>query len=236
MAVKGLECFLDMSGLPETAEELSACLRYSKVEEVRMFVLGPVGTNINQAAHRWAMRMGITDKVIYQLRASSDGSDPVMPYAREARQVQIPGVLPMFWTCAVYFDLNKLFFLNPDTGPLYVSEIMNLDSMRLCVRPDMASEIVDGVIPTTWRIAAHPSPTPLLSNLPNRVLRSGSNASAAKSCAAGEVQACVTTESGQDISGLAAVHVFGSPPMVFFGGITVFGRDLLREIYKDLRG
>jgi hypothetical protein len=232
--MENLLSFLDMSGLPETDKDLVRCLEQSDVKEVRMFVLGPEGTNINQAARIWARSMGIVGKTRYRLFASEDGTDPVLSYAMKAREVTESGVLVIFWTCAVYFRLNELFFTLPDTAPLFISQSMDLDSMRLCVKPRDLPQVTDGRIPEGWRVASHPSPTPLVGQFSNEVVASGSNASAARSCAKGEVEACITTESAQRIYNLADIHIFGSPPMIFFGGITASGVKILRELFTKM--
>jgi hypothetical protein len=189
--------------------------------------LGPVGTNISQASERWAKRMGVQDKVKIKLCSTPEDA------LEMARLVFSPGELGLFWTCAVYFRLNELFFRNPDTLPFFVQEIMALDGMQLATHKDLLYETKLG-IPQLWKIASHPSPAPLVSDLGCQIVLVNSNAAAAGLCATGDVQACITTESAKVLHNLATIHEFGCPDMVFFGGITSSGIRLIREVFLSL--
>jgi len=219
-----LPVFPSVSNLPQDPDEIARILVSSAVREVRCFALGPAGTNIAQACERWLRRLGIEDKSTMTLCPTPE--DSVVAARRETAPER--GILGIFWTCAVFDREKEVFFKNPDVYPFFVQEIMLLDEMQLATRPELAA-VYDGAIPAHWRIASHPSPAPLLEMLPSTVRLARSNADAAEICAAGETEACITTESARQIHGLVKIHSFGSPPMVFFGGITGGGARFFRE-------
>jgi len=217
-----LPVFIDYDLWPE--DQLHAALRSARVREIRSAVLGPRGTNIHLAATTWAQRAGCAAKVQTVFCSTPEES------IRYARQVDEAGVVAMFWTCAVYTRENDIFFGNPDTSPFAVRQIMRLDRMQLAASPSLAQAIQDQVLPPHWRIACHPAPAALLKDLPNPVVPVDSNAQAAIDCASGRTELCVTTETARDISRLATLHSFGSPPMVFFGGLPPKSLTLLKEV------
>lgn len=200
-----------------SAAELTFCLVSSRVRRVIHFALGPAGTNIAQACESWTQETGIQDKAEVVLCSTPEDS------LAKARLVTDEGVLPLFWTCAVYYALNQLFFNNPDVFPFLFTHNMPLDTMQLCVR----AELREQEIASDWRIASHPSPAPLTKGLACEVIRTTSNAQAAVMCERGEVELCITTAQAAKIHGLATVHEFGSPIMVFFGGTTQHGMNVL---------
>lgn len=203
--------------LPESEEEKKKVLCSRAIKEVRIFALGPDGTNISQVSSQWARRMGISFKTRIILCSTPEAC------LREARRVSEEGVLAVFWTCAVYAKENEFFFSNPDVLPFFFIEIMNLDEMQLAARKE-------GDIS---KVASHPSPFPLVADMGCQIVLVDSNSAAAKLCKLGEVDACVTTEKARKIYGLVKLHSFGSPPMVFFGGITSRGAKTIKGI--DLR-
>jgi prephenate dehydratase len=107
---------------------------------------------------------------------------------------------------------------------------MNLDEMQLATRPELLPEIKNGKIPKDWKIASHPSPAPLVRKLGNPIIFANSNAHAAELCQKGKTELCVTTESARKIYNLKKVFSFGSPPMIFFGGITAQTAQFLKNI------
>ncbi len=217
--------FVQMVGLPQCEKEVRQCLLLPEVKIIRSFVLGPEGTNISQANERWLKRMGLYHKAEIELCSTPEDS------LEKTRFITAPNELAMFWTCAVYFRLNELFFRNPDVMSFFVQEIMSLDSMQLATRKELLSNI-GNKIPRKWRIASHPSPSPLLSDLDCEIKSVSSNAAAAKLCSQGEVEACITTESAKVLHNLATVHEFGCPEMVFFGGITPSGMLLMSKVVQ----
>jgi hypothetical protein len=220
-----LPSFTPVSDLLLGDDDIARVLRSSAVQEVRCFALGPEGTNIAQACRRWLRRVGIEGKSTMILCPTPE--DSVIAARRETAPES--GILGIFWTCAVFDREKEVFFENPDTYPFFVQETMLLDEMQLATRPELAAEAVPS-LPAHWRIASHPSPAPLVDGLSRTVVRVRSNADAAARCAAGEFEACITTESAREIYGLAGLHRFGSPPMVFFGGITCAGARLFRKL------
>lgn len=142
----------------------------------------------------------------------------------QARCIVERGVLPTFWTCAVYYKLNTLFFENPDTFPFLFCYSFPLDKMQLCARPNLAAA---KCFHAEWRIASHPSPAPLVQNLPNLVVEARSNGEAAKMCAESKAELCITTARAAALNSLVMLHEFGSPIMVFFVGTTEHGLNVL---------
>ena len=190
----------------------------AQVVKIQHFVLGPVGTNMQQACKAWNMKNALEQKAHITLCKTPEDC------LAQARLVSEKGVLPLFWTCAVYYALNQFFFNNPDTFPFLFSFNFPLDNMQLCVREELANKEWNN----DWRIASHPSPAPLVAGLVNQATLTTSNAQAAKLCAGGEVEACITTAQAAKIHGLTMVHEFGSPNMVFFAGTTQHGVSVLQ--------
>jgi hypothetical protein len=201
----------------QSAAELAHCLLSPRVRRVVNFALGPEGTNIAQASAFWTRKMGICGKAETVLCKTPEKS------LEKARLVTVEGIVPIFWTCAVYFKLNVFFFSNPDIFPFLFVVNMPLDAMQLCARAELrGQEIAPG-----WKIASHASPAPLIAGLPNLVVEADSNAHAAIKCASGETEACITTAQAAALHKLYTLHEFGSPIMVFFGGTTRHGINVL---------
>lgn len=231
-----LPSFLSVDGLPQTQEEIGRLLRFVDIEGIISYVLGPPGTNIGQAEEEWALhwRLMTKRKVVWcQLPESA---------VVAAKTFDEPGWVAVFWTCAVFKRLNDVFFTNTDTLPFFVQHTMNLDEMQLAHRPDHWP--FNGKLPFNgedylWgiRIASHVSPAPLLQPLVDlgaKVVDATSNSAAAEMCrVGGAVDACVTTEAARKQCGLVKFHSFGSPPMVFFGGISERGARFLAEVYSS---
>jgi prephenate dehydratase len=222
MKIEGLERF---ERIPENLGEgeIKRSLQSEKIKKIICFVLGPKGTNIAQAAEKWTNEMDISSKTEIVFCDTPEDS------VEKAKQVMKEGVLAVFWTCAVYVREAELFFTNPDTFPFFFIEKMDLDEMQLAVRPELFSEIKNGKIPKDWKIASHPSPAPLVRKLGNPIVFAHSNAHAAQMCQQGETELCITTESARRIYKLKKVFSFGSPPMIFFGGITSRGLELIKK-------
>lgn len=211
-----LESFPECGDLQEHARNIGAILESGVIKSIKCFALGPEGTNISQAAVRWAShwigRPGVRTKFEIILCDTPESS------LEQARKVDEEGVMGLFGTCAVYYSLNKLFFENPDALPFFAEEVMNLDEMQLATTNELA-QCLSNSIPYNWQIASHPSPAPLVRNLGCQIVLVNSNAKAADEVKAGNVQLCITTESARESRGLVKLHSFGSPPMVFFYGI-----------------
>lgn len=211
---------LPVFAAPPNASEadLANGLTHPRVEVIAHYVLGPKGTNMEQVCQAWNRARGVEDKAHIVLCSTPEESLDC------ARRMTDPGVMPTFWTCAVYYKLNKLFFENPDTYPFLFCYSFPLDNMQLCVRKELAA----AEFSPDWRVASHPSPAPLVRrSITNPVVGTTSNGQAAKLCAAGETEACITTAKAAALHGLVTFHEFGSPIMVFFVGTTQHGLDVL---------
>jgi hypothetical protein len=220
--LRALPSFRSVAGLPGSDEDIREALASDRIRQIRHFALGPEGTNISQACRRWTVRMRIEHKAHIVLCDTPEDSIVA------ARQLVDPRILGVFWTCAVYSREMEVFFRNPDTLPFFTQETMALDKMQLATRPALAAELNDPCVPCDWRIAVHPSPAALLHPHHRNVVLVNSNATAAIDCAGGRVEACITTESARSRHGLTSLHCFGSPEMIFFGGITHTGAELIR--------
>ena len=215
--------FLTAVDLPRCEKNIQRHLLSPLVKRIHSFVLGPAGTNISQASDQWLKRMGLWEKSSTQLCITPEES------LEKALMVTAAGEMGLFWTCAVYFKLNELFFRNPDVLPFFVQERMALDRMQLATRQELMREAQAG-FPKAWTIASHLSPSPLILDTGCGVRQTNSNAAAAELCASGQTELCVTTESARMLHGLRTVFEFGSPEMIFFGGITQSGIQLIREV------
>jgi len=222
-----LTSFACRDRVPSTRDEQFAALSSSLVVEVRSYALGPQGTNIERVARRFNHRMNIAHKASIVLCETPEHA------VVASRRTTQHGVLAIFWTCAVYFKENELFFRNPDTLPFLFQETFPLDEMQLACRPEI-TRTLEEVPMWKWRVLTHRSPAPLLAPLPCQVLFANSNAEAAVRCRAGEAEACITTETARELYGLVKLHTFGSPPMVFFGGVCQNGAVLLRQALASM--
>ncbi|NUM24998.1 MAG: hypothetical protein HUU49_00040 [Candidatus Buchananbacteria bacterium] len=238
----GLPTFLSKVGLPSTEAETVALLRCDEVSEVRCFVLGPRKiSNIPQACELWLRQNGLEDKAQLVIGERPDH------YLLEAQAVHEPGVVPVFWTCAVYGKEKELFFGDAvNTHMFLFSQVMPLDHMQLaCLPGKLTLEAVRTIcdlelLPGHWkRLASHPSPKPLLNGLldhnPQTTwVEANSNGFAAEMVKSGQADACITTETARLEQGLERLHDFGTPDMVFFGGVTKHGVELLKRVHESL--
>lgn len=224
--MKGLHVFAPLP-LQETDDNRTANLRSPVIWKVVCCCLGPEGTNIEQAARLWVKRLKLTHKAEIVLRDTPEESLAL------ARSITEKGVLAVFWTCAVYKNEHRLFFANPDVYPFYFQQEMALDEMQLACKPVDALQInIDVGLPVSWRVASHPSPATLVDGLAEVVL-ANSNAAAARDCASGKAELCITTESARKVYGLEKIHSFGSPSMIFFGGVTQHGQEQVESARAD---
>jgi len=222
-----LPVFPPASGLPRAAETTRRALGSRVIRSVNSYALGPEGTNIIRAATTWHVEMGIAQK------SAVIPCGTVEESVMRTRANTSAGCLSLFWTCAVFTRENQVFFENPDMLPFAFWLCMPLDEMQLACRPGLAADLEPVAIRAGWRILTHPSPAPLVKSLGCEIIEAKSNADAAVRCAAGEGEACVTTEAARLRYGLAKVRSFGSPDMVFFGGIGQHGLVLLRQAQQD---
>ncbi|MFA5878053.1 MAG: hypothetical protein WC845_01675 [Candidatus Staskawiczbacteria bacterium] len=231
--IKDLSIFSDVDGLLRNEENIMNALQSAIVRKVICFCLGPEGTNISQAAKKWLHRMCITGKSEIIL-----GDTPEICLAK-AREINEPGVVAVFWTCAVYSQESQFFFGNPDVLPFVFQEAMPLDEMQLATNSldfyrRCAQSFCDADIPAGWRIASHPSPQHLVKCLNRRIVLVNSNAVAARECSLGNVELCITTEQAREIYHLHKLHSFGSPIMIFFGGLTQHGAKVVQRAFRTI--
>lgn len=227
--INGLGIFPKMDGLPRTENDQVEVFQSDVIKKVVCFSLGPEGTNIVQASRLWLNRMHITRKAEVCLYDTPEAC------LKEARRITENGVVAIFWTCAVYAHESEFFFGNPDVLPFFTKEVMLLDEMQLATTPELALDVINGRIPEGWKISSHPSPQHLLKYLDREIILVNSNSAAAKHCKDGLSSACITTESARKIYNLATLHMFGSPPMVFFGGITGHGAKVVKKAFEVVR-
>jgi len=238
MDLRELKQFTLETGLPRQDEEIKATLNSPRIGAIRSYVLGPAGTNISQANEKWMERMDIRHKTqtlffdtpedcLLRARAFTSAPNKVGLFTNACD-------IGIFWTCAVYYALHNIFFENPDVFPFFANEVMCLDEMQLATRKDLLSFIQGEHIPTSWVVATHPSPMPLVRGRFHDIVSANSNAHAADLCAQGIVDVCVTTESARASRDLVKLFSFGSPEMIFFAGITSRGARLIEEAYREI--
>jgi len=188
------------------------------IERIMLYALGPNGTNIQQAAHKWADSIGIKDKTDIVLCPSPDVEVEL------AMQETRPHIVPVFSLCAVYYDLCNIFFKYGSNYTFLSHLYMRLDGMQLASKKDSIEDISPNAL-----VSTHNSPSVLLENNNYRLVYANSNSEAAKMCYEDAVEACITTESARRIYGLKQNISFGSPSMLFTFGTTQHG---LKELKK----
>lgn len=154
--------------------------------------LGPTGTNCEAAARNWLARRGQMGRVVLhdtlELAVEEMGSGP-----RHA-----------LLSCIVYPDLHKLVFSNLDDLELVDLFIMSTFNMILASR--------DGAMPS--QVSTHPAPQGLVPEAAEKRLVN-SNSRAARDCALGITDGCITTQPAAEAAGLICVTDFGPVPMGF---------------------
>lgn len=198
---------------------LARKLKRIDVKRVELFVLGPEGTNISQAAWQWAFHNDILDKTNFVYCGTPEEEIEL------AGQVKEDGIMPIFTLCAVYYNLHKLFFKYTDYYFFLSHYYMNLDNMQLAATVNSLTKL-----PEKASVASHYSPAILVEDWGFKIEKANSNSHAAKMCRDGEVDACITTETAKNIYNLNKLHDFGSPKMLFTFGTTSSGFETLSKI------
>lgn len=201
---------------------LQRILNNNVVRKVKIYVLGPEGTNISQAAIKWAKLEKISQKT--ELIFCTTPEEEIEKAMMDTEN----GSIPIFALCAVYYNLNKLFFKYTDNYFFLSHYYMKLDSMQLA-----SKKYVWNTLPKNASIASHLSPAPLISDQEYVIIPADSNAQAALKCYRDEVDACITTERARKIYGLQMLYLFGSPYMLFTFGTTSLG---IKKMQKILQG
>ncbi|WP_344125167.1 hypothetical protein [Luedemannella flava] len=155
--------------------------------------LGPSGTNLEKAAHRWFADRRRQGTVVLHGEVE-DGLDVMKFDGTEA-----------ILACAVYPRLHDLVFSNLHRLEMADSFILDTYDMVLATRPDQG--------PVTT-IITHPAPSCLVADR-GTITYASSNSVAAAECAAGRYDACVTTGQAAQAEGLRTLENFGPVPMVF---------------------
>jgi hypothetical protein len=196
----------------------------SSVSRIRMHGLGPPGTNISQACHRFLDAHKLEHKAEVIVHGAGVGPPEYADIA--AREVQ-DGVIPLHVECAVFYGLGELFRARANEVVFAGHHYMPLDAMQLAAHPSLclrAKEPASGL-----RIVSHPSPAALAEPLVEEgasLSYVSSNAAAAGAVQRGEADMCITTDSAGRSAGLVEVHRFGSPMMIFTIGTPLSVREL----------
>jgi prephenate dehydratase len=158
--------------------------------------LGPTGTNLEMAAYHWFAQRGQEADV--RLHATLESALP------ELTGDGHEGVL----ACAVYPYLHSLVFDNLDRLAMVDSFILPTYDMVFATRAD-AVEI--------RAVVSHPAPQSLAGMaVPDAVLTLvTSNSEAARQCAGGLADGCITTSKAAADHGLTVVRSFGPVPMIY---------------------
>lgn len=202
-------------------DKIISLMNNESIRKIKIFALGPKGTNISQAAENWSDEIGISNKSEIILCESPEEE------INRSMDIDTEGVIPIFSLCAVYFDLCNLYFKYNTNYFFLTHYYMRLDNMQLASKVKKIDELEDKAL-----VACHLSPRMLLYNTEFVIVNTGSNAFAAKMCADGLVDACITTEESRKIYNLNRLFSFGSPYMLFTFGTTVHGIKLLSKINK----
>jgi len=216
--------FKELTKFPDvffSTNEVENALRRDDIKEIGFYILGPEGTNIEMASKKWANHLKIDSKSKFYYYETPEIC------ANKAKLINHPNIFPIFVTCAVYYKLDTLFFLNPDCYTFIHHYYMKLDQMQLAAKRNTDK------IPAEWVIASHPSPKSLILHLSNKIYETTSNSKAAQLCAEGMVDACITTETARKLYNLKTLHIFGSAVMIFLFGTTEHGINIMNRIVKQ---
>ena len=168
---------------------------------VTVHTLGPAGTNCEKAAYLWLeknhqhgdVKLHQTLEEAAQYMAATDSNDVLLG-------------------CIVYPHLHHLVFNNLNYLKLTECFVMNTHSMVL------ASKVINPAEIKT--VGSHPAPQDLIRQVPDinsqlAVHLFNSNSEAARQCAIGTVDACITTDISASRCGLPILANFGPVPMGF---------------------
>ncbi|MCY0928061.1 bacilysin biosynthesis protein BacA [Streptomyces sp. H27-H1] len=166
---------------------------YARPDEVRhLHTLGPHGTNLEAASHEWLSRRGIDGTV--ELHSSIESALEAVP--DDGRHA--------LTACAVYPTLHTLVFSN-------LHRLHMIDSF---VMPTHRMVLASSGTPVPATVASHPAPEGLVPEHAE-IREVLSNSQAARDCAEGLVEGCVTTIVAAENNGLRVLRDFGPVPMVF---------------------
>jgi prephenate dehydratase len=158
--------------------------------------LGPSGTNLELAAHHWFSARGRSPDV--RLHSSLESAIPGL--SDDGHEALL--------ACAVYPDLHWLVFRNLGRLAMVDSFILPTYDMVFATRPD-TTEV------TT--VVSHPAPQTLVRQVSTTCTLTLvlSNSQAARDCAGGTADGCITTSQAAADHGLVIRRNFGPVPMVY---------------------
>jgi hypothetical protein len=158
--------------------------------------LGPSGTNLEMAAQHWFTSRGRQPNV--RLHPTLESAVPGL--SDDGHEALL--------ACAVYPDLHTLVFHNLGRLAMVDSFILPTYDMVFATRSDGAEVAT---------VVSHPAPQSLARMAsPGSSLRLvTSNSLAARECAGGAADGCVTTSKAAADQGLAIQRNFGPVPMVY---------------------
>ena len=162
--------------------------------------LGPTGTNCEAAAENWLMENKINGNVILH----DTLEEGMISMKQDSKESVLLG-------CVVYPDLHNLVFRNRTASKLVDCFVFPTMPMLLAARDESFEYNT---------IASHPAPVALIQKKFNKRILVNSNAVAAKKCADGIVDACITTEKSAVNNGLKIIQDYGPIPM----GFTLHGK------------
>lgn len=158
--------------------------------------LGPSGTNLELAAHHWFNSRGRRADV--RLHPSLESAIPGL--SDDGHEALL--------ACAVYPDLHSLVFENLGRLAMVDSFILPTYDMVFATRTDTTE---------LNTVVSHPAPQSLVRRVSaDCALRLVlSNSQAARDCASGAADGCVTTSKAAADNGLVIQRTFGPVPMVY---------------------
>ena len=166
----------------------------SAIERIRLIrTLGPAGTNCEAAARHYIGQKSLQADV--ELHTTLE----------DAIELVISEPDSALLGCVVYPDLHQLVF--PYLGKMVLADLFLFDTFNMvfAARDPKA---------TIRSVASHPAPSSLVSPFHDLTLVT-SNAEAARLCAAGEMDGCITTLAAVKKEGLTVIHDHGAVPMGF---------------------
>ncbi|MEP3295861.1 MAG: prephenate dehydratase [Pseudoruegeria sp.] len=155
--------------------------------------LGPTGTNCEAAARHWSTQHGLdTDVELH------DTLETAMELTLTEEGTALLG-------CVVYPDLHQLVF--PHLSQMKLADVFLFDTFNMVLATRQGNQDFQ-------MVATHPAPQSLVnSDYPIKLV--SSNSEAAKICASGQADACITTLPAAKAQGLEIVRNFGTVPMGF---------------------
>jgi hypothetical protein len=157
--------------------------------------LGPQGTNLEFASHHWFRAQGREGEV--RLHRTLESAVPTM--ATDGSHALL--------ACAVYPELHSLVFGNLTLLKMVDSFVLPTYDMVFATRRGFSEDDVQTV-------ASHPAPQQLAGD-DHKVVLMTSNSMAARECARGVFDACVTTSKAAEDNHLVIRRNYGPVPMVY---------------------